>query len=89
MDDMDDMYDINETNKKLIDIDHPMNILLKHNKSYDVFSKYIQCTNQETTQKTQTHEDPPYEQINQYILYTYSLDYSDTPKYTPLKQIFM
>lgn len=69
------MDEMNETSKKIIDIEHPMNMLLKHNKSYDVFSKYIQ--------ETQTHE-----QINQYILYTYSLDYLDTPKYTPLKQIF-
>jgi serine/threonine protein kinase len=77
------MDDINETSKKLIEIDHPMNILLKHNKSYDVFSKYIQNT------QIQTHEEETYEQINQYILYTYSLDYSDNPKYTPLKQIFI
>ena len=82
------MDDINETSKKLIDIEHPMNILLKHNKSYDVFSKYIQGTNQETTQ-SETNKEDPYEQINQYILYTYSLDYSDNPKYTPLKQIFI
>jgi casein kinase 1 len=75
--------DINKTSKKLIDIEHPMNILLKHNKSYDVFSKYIQKTH------THTHEEDPYERINQYILYTYSLDYSDNPKYTPLKQIFI
>jgi serine/threonine protein kinase len=77
------MDDINKTSKKIIDIDHPINILLKHNKSYDVFSKYIQKTH------TQTHEEDQYERINQYILYTYSLDYLDTPKYTPLKQIFI
>jgi serine/threonine protein kinase len=85
------MDDINKTSKKIIDIDHPMNVLLKHNKSYDVFSKYIQETTPKTqTQtQTQTHEQSPYEQINQYILYTYSLDYLDTPKYKPLKQIFI
>jgi casein kinase 1 len=85
------MDDINKTSKKIIDIDHPMNVLLKHNKSYDVFSKYIQETTPKTqTQtQTQTHEENPYEQINQYILYTYSLDYLDTPKYKPLKQIFI
>ena len=81
------MDDINKTSKKIIDIDHPMNVLLKHNKSYDVFSKYIQETTPKT--QTQTHEENPYEQINQYILYTYSLDYLDTPKYTPLKKIFI
>lgn len=83
------MDDINKTSKKIIDIDHPMNVLLKHNKSYDVFSKYIQETTPKTQMQTQTHEENPYEQINQYILYTYSLDYLDTPKYKPLKQIFM
>lgn len=87
------MDDINKTSKKIIDIDHPMNVLLKHNKSYDVFSKYIQETTPkmqtQTQTQTQTHEENPYEQINQYILYTYSLDYLDTPKYKPLKQIFI
>jgi casein kinase 1 len=83
------MDDINKTSKKIIDIDHPMNVLLKHNKSYDVFSKYIQETTPKTQMQTETHEQSQYEQINQYILYTYSLDYLDTPKYKPLKQIFI
>ena len=83
------MDDINKTSKKIIDIDHPMNVLLKDNKSYDVFSKYIQCTTQTQTTQSETNKEDTYERINQYILYTYSLDYSDTPKYTPLKQIFM
>lgn len=68
----------NPSNKSFMDIDHPMNIILKNNKSHDVFSKYIH---------EDIHEDT--QQINQYISYTYSLEYFDTPKYSPLKQIFI
>lgn len=86
----------NPTNKSFVDIDHPINITIKDNKSYDVFSKYIheyplmQLSGSKTqTQNTRTHEDTLMQCINQYILYTYSLEYFDIPKYTPLKQIFM
>jgi hypothetical protein len=29
-----------------------------------------------------------FHQINQYLIYTYALEYIDIPKYIPLKQIF-
>lgn len=73
-------FDENTINKSLMDIDHPINILLKKNKEYDIFSKYIYHVQSDTNERPK---------INQYIFYTYSLEYSDTPKYTPLQQIFI
>jgi casein kinase 1 len=66
-----------QTNKSLIDIDHPVNISLKDQKQYDNLSKCI----------LDGIENKLY-QINQYIMYLYALEYIDTPKYIPLKQIF-
>jgi serine/threonine protein kinase len=65
-----------QTNKSLIDIDHPINILLKEQKEYDRFSNYI------------LDIENRFYQINKYIEYTYALEYIDIPKYIPLKQIF-
>ena len=65
-------------NKTLIDIDHPINILLHQAKLYENFSKFILNNNTENK----------FYQINQYITYIYALEYIDTPKYIPLKQIF-
>jgi serine/threonine protein kinase len=65
-------------NKTLIDIDHPTNILLHQAKLYENFSKFILNNNTENK----------FYQINQYITYIYALEYIDTPKYIPLKQIF-
>jgi casein kinase 1 len=65
-----------QTNKSLIDIVHPMNLLLREKKQYDIFSKYI------------TNDQTNLYQINQYITYTYTLEYIDTPRYIPLKNIF-
>lgn len=65
-----------QTNKSLINIDHPINILLKEQKEYNRFSKYI------------LDVENRFYQINKYIEYTYALEYIDIPKYIPLKQIF-
>lgn len=65
-----------QTNKSLINIDHPINILLKEQKEYNRFSKYI------------LDIENRFYQINKYIEYTYALEYIDIPKYIPLKQIF-
>jgi serine/threonine protein kinase len=65
-----------QTNKSLIDIDHPINVFLKQQKQYDCFSTYI------------SNSENRLYQINQYIIYTYALEYIDTPKYIPLKLIF-
>lgn len=73
--------DINNNNNeknnhkyKLIDTQHPINQLLKRNKQYDIFSTYI---NMDELQ-----------QIDNYIKYTYALDYIDIPKYIPFKLLF-
>jgi serine/threonine protein kinase len=65
-----------QTNKSLIDIDHPINILLKEQKQYDKLTHYI------------LDGENSFHQINQYLIYTYALEYIDIPKYIPLKQIF-
>jgi serine/threonine protein kinase len=65
-----------QTNKSLIDIDHPINVLMKEQKKYDTFSQYI------------LDIDNRFYQINQYFVYTYALEYIDTPKYIQLKLIF-
>ena len=65
-----------QTNKPLIHIDHPINILLKEQKQYDKLTHYI------------LHGENSFHQINQYLIYTYALEYIDVPKYIPLKQIF-
>jgi serine/threonine protein kinase len=65
-----------QTNKSLINIDHPINMLLKEQKEYNRFSKYIL--------DVENH----FYQIHKYIEYTYALEYIDIPKYIPLKQIF-
>jgi hypothetical protein len=65
-----------QTNKSLIDIDHPINVFLKQQKQYDRFSTYI------------SNSENQLYQINQYIIYTYALEYIDIPKYIPLKLIF-
>jgi casein kinase 1 len=70
-----DYIDI-QTNKSLIDIDHPINLLLKEQKQYDKFSQYI------------LDNENCFYQINQYFVYTYALEYIDAPKYIPLKSIF-
>ena len=65
-----------QTNKSLLDIDHPINIVLKEQKQYDRFSHYIlDIENQ-------------FYQIEKYIIYTYALEYIDNPKYIPIKQLF-
>lgn len=66
-------HPITVSDKALIDIEHPMNQLLRQNKEYNVFSSFISNNIQ----------------IDQYIVYTYALEYIDTPKYMPLKCIFI
>ena len=70
-----DYIDI-QINKSLIDIDHPINVLMKEQKKYDHFFQYI------------LDVDNRFYQINEYFIYTYALEYIDTPKYIPLKLIF-
>jgi serine/threonine protein kinase len=65
-----------QTNKSLISIDHPINILLKEQKDYERFSTYLQ------------HSENRFFQIEKYIVYTYALEYIDIPKYIPLKHMF-
>jgi serine/threonine protein kinase len=65
-----------QTNKSLIDIEHPINIVLREHKRHEHFAQYIS-----------TNDNRLY-QINHYISYTYTLEYIDTPKYIPLKHIF-
>ena len=65
-----------QTNKSLIDIDHPINVLLKEQKQYERFSTYF------------LDSENRFFQIEKYIVYTYALEYIDNPKYIPLKQIF-
>ena len=63
-----------KSNKQFIDIEHPINQLLKQNKQYEIFSSFytsFECS-----------------QINKYIQYTYGLGYIDNPKYIPMKQLF-
>jgi serine/threonine protein kinase len=65
-----------QTNKSLLAMDHPINILLKEKKEYNMFSNYI------------LDIENRFYQINHYIVYTYALEYMDIPKYIPLKNIF-
>ena len=65
-----------QTNKSIISIDHPINILLKEQKQYERFSIYIQDS------------ENRFFQIEKYIVYSYALEYIDIPKYILLKQIF-
>ena len=56
-----------------LDIEHPMNVSLKNNKQYELFSRYMGNN----------------EAIQNYIKYVYSLEYDDLPNYDGVKHLFL
>lgn len=68
---------IHNTTKSIIDIEHPMNLHMKSNKEYYFLVRYIEVSPLDLVP------------LQNYMKYVYSLEYDETPKYTPLKMGFI